>query len=141
VALPARADHLLIPGTPQQGVGVLLADVPLDGAEFERGQRAAAHHADHALPQLVKVHQVLAAPVLVVVAPVVPSRDAAEALAGRLRDPGLAAAAAAAGGPRGRGEEQRLVGALGDAPVAGARGAGGRGHAAPGLVLPVVAIG
>ncbi|TNN57114.1 hypothetical protein EYF80_032699 [Liparis tanakae] len=124
VALPAGADDLLVGGAPQQRVGVLLPDVPLDGAELQRGQRAAAHHADHAVPPGVEVHQVLAAPVLVVVAPVVPSRDPAQARPRGPLDPGLAD-----GGPGGRGQEERLVQALRDAPVAGAWRRGGRDHA------------
>lgn len=114
VALPARADDLLVGGAPQQRVGVLLADVALDGAQLESGQRAAAHHADHAVPQGVKVHQVLAAPVLVVVAPVVPARDATQA--GPRRPPHFASRRT-----RRRRQDRGPVGALADAPVAGAR--------------------
>lgn len=79
MALPPRADHLLVGSTPEQGVWVLLSDVSLDGAELQGGQRAAAHHADHPVPLGVKVHQVLAAPVLMVVATVVPAWNPTEA--------------------------------------------------------------
>jgi hypothetical protein len=52
---------------------VLLAEVPLDGAEFEGGPQAAAHHA---MPGGVDVLQVLQPPVVLEVAPVITARDA-----------------------------------------------------------------
>lgn len=97
---------------------MLLSNMPLDGAEFESGQRAPTHHADHAVTTGVKVHQELAAPVLVVVAPVVPARDAAEAGTGGALDSLLDPR-----GARDGGQEKGGVGTLCDTPVAGARGA------------------
>ena len=76
MGIPAVADDFLLPGTPVQGVRVLLADVSLDGAELEGGQGAAAHHAHHAVPGRVEVHQVLQPPVLMVVATMVTARNA-----------------------------------------------------------------
>lgn len=77
VGVPGAEDELLLAGPPGAGVGVLLADVALDGAELEGGQGAATDHAEHPVPCRVELHQVLGPPALVVIPPVVPTRDAA----------------------------------------------------------------
>lgn len=48
-------------------MGVHLLDVPLDGADLQRGQSGATHHADEAVPAAVVVHQVLHPPAHLVV--------------------------------------------------------------------------
>lgn len=116
MALPARADHLLVCSTPQERVRVLLPDVSFDGTELQGCERAAAHHADHSVPLGVKVHQVLAAPVFVVVAAVIAARNSAQAWTWRSLDPGFASR-----GPGCWGEKEWMVGSLCDAPVAGGR--------------------
>lgn len=114
---------------------MLLADVPLDGAQFQGGQRAAAHHADHPVSLGVEVHQVLAAPVLVVVAAVVAAGDPAQARAGSPVDLGFIPRR-----PGHRRKQKRVVGALCDVPVAGARRFDAREQVRP-RVPEIVALG
>lgn len=54
-----------------QRVGVHLMDVPLDGADLQRGQSGRAHHADEPVPAAVVIHQVLHPPAHLVVPPLV----------------------------------------------------------------------
>lgn len=54
-----------------QRVGVHLLDVPLDGADLQRRQSGAAHHADKSVSTTVVIHQVLHPPAHLVVPPLV----------------------------------------------------------------------
>lgn len=69
--LVAQQDLLLFLSAVLQGVGVHLKDVPLDGADLQRGQRGRAHHADEPVPAAVVIHQVLHPPADLVVPPLV----------------------------------------------------------------------
>jgi len=79
VGVPGAEDELLLAGSPGAGVGVLLSDVTLDGAELEGGEGAAADQAEQPVPRRVELHQVLGSPALVVIATVIPAGDAAPA--------------------------------------------------------------
>lgn len=54
---------------------MLLTDVSLDGAELEGVARELPHHAHHAVPGRVEVHQVLQPPVVMVVAAIVHGQE------------------------------------------------------------------
>lgn len=82
VSVPAVHDDRFLLGAPGEGVDVLLPNVPLDGAELERGQGAPTHHADHAVPRRVEIHQVFRPPMFVVIPPMVPPRNPAFARPG-----------------------------------------------------------
>lgn len=67
----AQQGLLLLLWAVVQRVGVNLLDVPLDGADLQRGQGGATHHADEPVPAAVVVHQVLHPPAHLVVPPLV----------------------------------------------------------------------
>lgn len=54
-----------------QRVGMNLLDVPLDGADLQRGQCGTTNHANKSVPAAVVVHQVLHPPAHLVVPPLV----------------------------------------------------------------------
>lgn len=52
----AQQDLLLFLSAILQGMGVHLKDVPLDGADLQRGQSGRAHHADEPVSAAVVIH-------------------------------------------------------------------------------------
>lgn len=67
----AQQHLLLFLSAVLQGVRVHLKDVPLDGADLQRGQSGGADHADEPVPAAVVIHQVLHPPADLVVPPLV----------------------------------------------------------------------
>ena len=67
----AQHSLLLLLRAVVQRVGVHLLDVPLDGADLQRGQSGSAHDADQPVSPAVVVHQVLHPPAHLVVPPLV----------------------------------------------------------------------
>lgn len=67
----AQQGLLLLLWAVDQRVRVDLLDVPLDGADLQRGQSGSTHHADEPVPAAVVIHQVLHPPAHLVVPPLV----------------------------------------------------------------------